>query len=151
MIKAIIRTGLLAGTLDAAAAIVNYVVSFGRNPIRVFIYIASGVFGEDAYNGDALMPVWGILFHYTIAFGWTLLFFLLYPRIGILSRNRFITGTAYGIFVWLVMTRVVVPLSNVQKFPFNLTNAIVGVVILIICIGLPISLMAARYYFRKPD
>ncbi len=45
---AVLWTSLLAGTLDAIGAIINYLVVYGKNPVRIFYYIASGVFGKEA-------------------------------------------------------------------------------------------------------
>ena len=44
------------------------------------------------------------------------------------------------------MNLVVVPLSNAPKTPFNVLNAIQAMGILIVCIGLPISILANKYY-----
>ena len=59
--RTIILTGLLAGTLDAIAAIVVSQAS----PAAVFKFIASGAFGAGkAFSGGDIMIVWGVLFHY---------------------------------------------------------------------------------------
>src|SRR5689334_21896350 len=97
--RMIVVTGLLAGTLDALAAIIVY----QANPKRMFQFIASGVFGKDAFSGGVTMALWGALFHFFIAFCWTIFFLLLYPRVKILSANKFIVSIGYGLFIWLVM------------------------------------------------
>jgi len=52
--------------------------------------------------------------------------------------------------VWLIMNRIVVPLSRIPGGPFNLKNALIGLSIIIVAIGLPLSFMAYRYYKIKP-
>jgi hypothetical protein len=47
-------------------------------------------------------------------------------------------------FIWLIMNRVVVQLSNTPKGPFRLTNSIIQCLILIAMIGLPLSYIARR-------
>ena len=144
--RAILLTGLIAGTLDALGPIlINK-----ANPKLMFQFIASGAFGsERAFAGGTPMVVWGVLFHYFIAYSWTTLFFLLYPAIPFLRKNKYITAVLYGVFVWIVMNRVVIPLSKIQQGPFNIKGALTGAAILIVAIGLPVSILARRYYSRK--
>ncbi|MEW6195565.1 MAG: hypothetical protein AB1521_10455 [Bacteroidota bacterium] len=142
----IIRTGLLAGTLDILCALIQFYIRTGRNPVVVLKFIASGVFGETAFNGGVEMAIAGLFFHFVIAFIWTIFFFLLYPKISFLSKNKFMTGFAYGFFVWIIMTRVVLPLSNTPKIPFNISQAAIAILILVFAVGLPISIMANKYY-----
>lgn len=146
-ISAIIMTGLLAGTLDGGAALVNYSLAGGTDFTRVFLYIASGAFGKDAVLADPGLWWWGAVFHYMIALGWTTLFFILYPSFKALSGNFFGVGAAYGVAVWLVMNRVVVPLSRVPPgASFSVKHALIGAGILVVCIGIPISFFARRFY-----
>jgi hypothetical protein len=146
LIKWILLTALVAGTLDLTAAIMLAKVSAGR----VCQYIASGVFGPTrAFTGGTNMVVAGIIFHYIIALGWTALFFFLYPRINSISKNKFVNGVAYGIFVWLMMNLVIVPLSNVPGVEMKLAGVIRGMLVLIFAIGIPISMMAHNYYSNK--
>ncbi|MBI5472532.1 MAG: dihydrofolate reductase, partial [Ignavibacteriae bacterium] len=147
--RTVVLAGLLAGTLDGIAASVKFIIATGRNPIRVFVFIASGVFGEDAFSAGNLVALWGVAFHYVIALGWALIFFLLYPRIKFLSRAKIISGVAYGFVVWVIMNSLVVPLSNTPPLPFDLGNAILAVIILMVCVGLPISLVVGRHFSRK--
>ncbi len=144
--KTIVLTGLIAGTLDAIAAIV---VS-GSTPVQVFQYIASGAFGaEKAFSGGLTMVIWGVVFHYFIAFSWTILFFFLFPTISFLRKNEYITGLIYGIFVWTMMKFVVLPFSKIPQSPFNLKGALIGASILMVMIGLPISILTHRYYSKR--
>src|SRR5258706_9232927 len=100
LFKTILITGLIAGTLDICAATIKYLVTARRNPVHLYYFIASGVFGKDAGTGNSMMAVWGLLFHYTIALIFTAFYFLVYPKIKFLSRNIVLSGLLYGIFVW---------------------------------------------------
>lgn len=143
LVKAILITGFIAGTLDGLAAGVVSQVSF----TRLFQFIASGAFGrEEAFAGGTSMVLWGILFHYFIAYSWTTLFFLAYPRVPLLQRNKYVVGLLYGVFVWLIMNLVVLPMSQIVQREFSWVGAIRGTVVLMLMIGLPISIMANRFY-----
>ena len=142
----ILVTGLLVGTLDAGAAVIQFIIPTMRNPVRIFEYIASGVFGMKAFSGGAVMAVMGLSFHYFIATAWTSLFFTVYPRIPWLAKNKVAGGLLYGVFIWLMMNLVILPLSNVPQFPIRVTGAAIGVLILMLVVGLPISLRANKYY-----
>ena len=91
----------------------------------------------------------GLLLHYLIAFLFTFFFFRVYPKIKKAFGNKILLGIIYGIFVWCVMNLLVVPLSNVAHRDFNLVNAGINMGILIICIGLPLSLMADAFYKKS--
>jgi uncharacterized membrane protein YagU involved in acid resistance len=150
IMKPILKAGFISGVLDITAAMFTYIIMApGKNPINILNYIASGVFGkETAFAAGWTMPVLGLIFHFLIAFTWAILFYLLYPYFNKVVKNKWMAGILYGILVWLIMTRVVVPLSNTPKNPFRLSSAIVGVLTLIIFLGIPISLITDHYYKR---
>ena len=147
LLRAIAKSWLIVATLDILAAFIQTWL-YGRNPIKVLNYIASGVFGQSAIEGTWHYGLYGLIFHYFIALSWTTLFFLMYPRLKFLSKNLTLTGMGYGLFVWILMTQAVLPLSNVTRGPFRLTSAIIAIVILMVAIGLPLAFMAAKFYSR---
>src|SRR5689334_20808513 len=70
-IKAVLITGLIAGTLDASAASIQYYINTGNNPARVFRYIAGAVLGPDTKNKELYsMAAIGLLLHFLIATTW---------------------------------------------------------------------------------
>lgn len=148
-IKTILAIGLLVGSLDILSAFADYSIATGRNPTRVLKYIASGIFGKKALTDGASMIATGLLFHFIIAFSFTIFFFWIYPKINILSKNRILTGIAYGIFIWTVMNLLVLPLSNVPPLTFKLGRIVKAVLILIVMIGLPLSFIAYNYFHKK--
>lgn len=148
LLKAILIAGLIVGTLDGLAAITSSYIQREVTPDRVFRFVASGVFGKDAFEGGTPMALLGLLFHFIVATGWTALFFLAYPKIKFLSWNKYIIGIAYGIFVLFAMNTVVVPLSNVPN-PSPGTIHLPQLFIHMFIVGLPISLLASRYYTRN--
>jgi len=145
-ILTVIKAWLIAGTLDATAATIMFLSSGGKDPVRLFQYIASGVFGQDAFVGGTVMAIWGVVFHYLIALTFTLIFFLIYPQIRPYISRPAIVGLLYGVLVWVIMNRVILPLSNVTQRPFDPLKAIIGMLILMVMIGLPIALIVHKHY-----
>jgi hypothetical protein len=142
-LKAILWAVFVAGTLDALAAVV---VLGKMKAIPVFNYIASGFFGREAFAGGIEMAGYGVLFHYLITLAFTLVYFFIFPYLPILRKERIISGLAYGVFVWVIMNLIVLPLSNASLVPFTGQNVLVGMLLLMVLVGLPISLIIHRYY-----
>lgn len=115
-------------------------------PLQLLHGIASGVFGETIVVNKIVTALIGVVFHYFIAYSFTTAYFLVYPHVKLLHHNKIINGLLYGIFVWLVMNFIVLPLSNVHHSPFKWIPATRGALILMFCIGLPISLFTSKYY-----
>lgn len=139
-----IPAGLLAGTLDGIAGLGLYYSATGKNPLGVFPYIASGVFGPTAFEGGWQMTAWGLFFHYLIAMIFALFFVWAFGRTRWLRQNWIAVGIFYGAFVWIVMNLGVLPLSNVSRAPFNLGRAALNMGILMISVGLPVSWLTSR-------
>jgi hypothetical protein len=144
--KTIVTTALLAGTFDILSAFTYTYIGSGRQPVLVLQYVASGVLGSAAFTGGWFSAIYGLLFHYFIAFTFAALFFLIYPKLKFLAQNIILSGVAYGIFVWVVMNLMVVPLSNVNRRPFTMQSVVINMVILIFAIGIPIAIRAKQYY-----
>jgi uncharacterized membrane protein YagU involved in acid resistance len=149
-IKAVLLTTLIAGTLDIIAAHVHFTINTGSFPTKMFYGIASGAVGRTAaYTGGAEMFALGVFIHYFISFSFSLLFFLVYPAFSKVSPNKYLNGFVYGLFVWLVMNFLVLPLTRLPQGPFVFTlNKAIGLLVLMVVFGLPISIMADRYYKR---
>ena len=149
IVETIIKAGLLTGCLDIAAALLQFYLRTGKSPVVVLNFIASGVFGKTAFTGEMGMTFWGLLFHFIIAFVWTMIFFLLYPKIALLSKNKIINGILFGFIIWSVMTRIILPISNTPKIPFDLIQAVIGILILMLAVGMPNSFLISKYYLRR--
>jgi hypothetical protein len=139
---------LLAGTLDITTAVLYYVGPSSARAERLLQGIASGVLGAPAFGGGAATALLGLALHYLIALIWTLVFFVACRTLRPLRHRLVLTGIAYGIIVWFVMNLVVLPLSNVSRGAFQLRTAAIAATILILCVGLPISLVIGGYLRR---
>ena len=143
-VLAVLVAWLLAGTLDITAAIFYYLGPSSARAARMLRGIASGVLGARAFDGGAATALLGLGLHYLIALIWTVVFLGVFRSLGVLRRHLVLTGIGYGIIVWFVMNLVVLPLSNASRGPFELRGAVIAAIILILCIGLPISLVIGR-------
>jgi len=148
LIKAILLAGFVVGLLDAIAASVSSYFPNGIMPDAVFRYVATGVLGAEALSGGGGTALLGLLFHFVIAYGWTILFFIAYSKVNLLSRDKILAGMVYGIFVLFAMNLVVVPLSNVPNSNPGIVQAKQAFIHMFL-VGLPISLLANRYYEIK--
>lgn len=148
---AILKAWLIAGTMDILSAFIKYLIEGKRNVGIILKYIASGVLGKTAMQGSGGTAALGLFLHYMIAFIFTVVLFFLYGKMKLTRFNPILVGFLYGIFTWLVMNLVVVPYSKVPRAPgpFNWTQAVIGALILIVCIGIPVSLIARKYYLYK--
>ena len=143
----IIKAGLIVGTLDILSAILYFYLKTGkRGFVTIPKYIASAAFGKQAYSAGAEMIFAGFIFHYVIAFAFTIFFFWLYPKITFFSKNNILTGIFYGVFTWAIMNLIIVPLSKIGSKPFDFSGASINALILVVCIGIPLAFMANRFY-----
>jgi hypothetical protein len=149
----ILWLSLLTGTLDGVLSII---FSYPVSPEQSYRYIASGLFGMAAFTAN-YMVFWGVLFHYLIASSFSAAFFLLYPNFKRVAKNKYILALVFGLIIWIISTFGILPLSNVPdikgvaKYPSQLTliAAIISFAGLSLCLGLPISLIANRYYSKN--
>ena len=143
----VLFAGLLVGTLDIATALVDFYLTAHKNPMIILKYIASGVFGPDAFTGGSTMIIWGFVFHFVIAYSFTIAFYFLYRRVLFIRRWPVVAAILFAICMWAITTRIVIPLSNIrQPAPFHLFKALKAISILVVMIALPLTLLMRRYY-----
>jgi hypothetical protein len=140
----VLVAGAVAGTLDILAAFALQVVR-GAPPVRVLQAIASGVLGRSAYDGGAGVLLLGLLLHYFIATGAAAVFYAASRWWPALVRHAVPAGIVYGVVVYAVMSRVVLPLSRGSFRPSAGWMMATMIAIHIVCVGLPIALAVRRY------
>lgn len=144
----ILWVGFLVGLFDICSAFIQIRIMVPeRNPLGVLRYIASAAFGKDTANSESLMFIWGALFHFIIAYSFTTAFFLIYPHLRLISKNRLVTGIVYGLIIWAIMNLIIVPQTKIGHRPLVLKNAAIAAGILIVAIGIPLSYLAYRFYY----
>ena len=140
----ILPAWLLAGTLDICSAFLYSYLKRGTMPGAILQYIASTAFGKGRFEDTRIAYAAGLLVHYGIALGWTVLFFFLYRRFRWMQKNVLATGIGYGLFIWTFMNIVLLPVWNNKPYVFKAEPAIVNALILIAAIGLPLALLAKK-------
>jgi hypothetical protein len=151
MWKSIIRAGLIAGLLDIAAASIQAYLIRGTTPGQILQFIASGFFGSSAYEGGMVMMMWGLFFHFVIAMSCAICFFILFKPLHLEKLAWWLNAILIGLVAWLVTNLIVLPYSQIGSRPFVLHQVLIAVVILIVCIGGPLSLIAKNHFIHNRE
>jgi uncharacterized membrane protein YagU involved in acid resistance len=107
--------------------------------------IASGLLGPTAFTQGIRSALLGLLLHFFIAYTVTVLYLLAARRLP-LYRHPFLYGTLYGLTIYIVMNYLVLPASRIGSRPTPpLVPLLNGVAALIVCIGIPLALIARRF------
>lgn len=130
---------IVVGWLDITFAAIFWELH-GVAPMRVLQSVASGLFGRAAFGGGGGMALLGLLLHLSIA----LLMVLAYDRAALrlrwLVRRPWLAGPLYGVVLYLVMTRVVVPLSAAVQASAPMEWIVASVLAHVLLVGLPCAL-----------
>jgi len=149
--KAVLTVTAIAGTLDIIAAHLHIWAVTGKFPAMLLKAIAGAAIGRSAMQGGAGTMALGLFFHFFISFAFTLFFFLLYPRVVLLRKNRYVVAAGYALFTWAVMNYIVLPLSRLPwRAPsYADKQTYIGWVVLTLVFGLPIVFGASRHYKKR--
>lgn len=143
--QAILWGGLCAGTLDFLGACVSN-ASRGVTPLRIAHSIASGLLGAKAFQGGYKTAALGVVLHFVIALGAAAVFGLASHKLRFLTERPYLSGALYGIVVFWFMQLVVLPLSAIPfKQNFSWPVVATGLIVHVLCVGLPIALVARWY------
>ena len=112
----ILKAGAAVAILDGSYVVIVYVwILHLTTASRIFQGIASRLIGKAALDGGAATAFLGVLLHFTVAYSWTIVFYLALRTFSSLreftatTTGRIIAGTLFGATVWLVMNFVIVP------------------------------------------
>jgi hypothetical protein len=143
--QAILWGGLSAGVLDFIGACVSNAAR-GVTPLRMAQSIASGWLGAAAFKGGYKTAALGVASHFLIAMTAATVFAFASRSWPWLLEHVYLSGALYGIAVFWFMQLVVLPLSAIAfKQNFSWPVLVTGLVIHILCVGLPIALCAKRF------
>ena len=147
--KAIVVGGLIGGTGDLLFAIAWAGIN-GMAPQELLQVIASGWFGQAAFDGGGRTAAIGFASHFGIALVVAALFSALATRVPALLRRPLVSGIALGVMTFLVMRLVVLPLSAFP-FPVKMFTMGAGLDLLshMFLFGTPIA-FARRYFAGSP-
>lgn len=106
---------VLRGGLAIAAADLMYCILFwspqGVPPMRILQGVAAGALGRASFGGGAATALLGASLQWLIGCAFVLAYALVAHRVHLLRRHPHRYGMAYGLLLYAVMDRVVVPLS----------------------------------------
>ena len=149
-----LTAGLIAGALDIVAACLQAYLKNETPPMQVLRGVASGAFDPKTFSSPALLALCGLLIHFFIAISFTFFFFFLAKQIPSLVKYPIPIGIIYGLFVWATMRFIILPyLSRLNPKPIvgqeAIKNAAIAAAIIVICVGIPVALLARKYVRGK--
>jgi hypothetical protein len=140
---------LTAGTLDLLSAFVF--MGLGEphlGPLAVLRGVAAGPFGDHMENEGAFGALIGLLVHFTLMANMTAVLVLAARAFPALRRQPVVIGLAYGLLLYLVMYCGVLPLRYPDYFPHGAAKIAKALFSHLICVGMPMSLLAMRGFRR---
>ena len=140
----VLAGGLVAGTLDILYACVFWGLRRHVPAQRIFQSVAAGVLGKATLDGGVSTAALGLALHFFIALSMAVAYFVVARRWALLWRRPWLCGAVYGVFLYVVMNYVVVPLSRAgagSKDPLWITLSVVAHVVLV---GIPGAVFARR-------
>ena len=151
VIGRVLRAATAVFVLDGLYVVVVFVLILRRTTVeRLFQGIAYAVLGPAAFTGGWATAALGLMLHFSVALGWSAVWMIAYERSDLLLRatltlpRSIIVGAAYGIFVWLAMHFIVLPMTYAKPGPLlNFGSILVGVAHLLV-VGPPIVLLTRR-------
>jgi uncharacterized membrane protein YagU involved in acid resistance len=149
-----LTAGLIAGALDIVAACLHAYLKNDTPPMQVLRGVASGAFDPKTFSSPALLALCGLLIHFFIAISFTFFFFFLARQIPSLVKYPIPIGIIYGLFVWATMRFIILPyVSRLNPKPIvgqeAIKNAAIAAAIIVICVGIPVALLARKYFRGK--
>lgn len=143
-LAAIFWGGLLAGIFDITQAFIGFGL-LGARPFLILQHIAGGVFGARSMQMGWTSALLGLVFHFTIAFGATIVYYLASRVLRVMVEHPVACGLIYGELVFLFMYFVVLPLTPLGLPHFNTATYITGPIGHTVLVGLPIALSVHRF------
>src|SRR5262245_41105102 len=109
---AILLGGFIAATIDIVYVFISN-AAFGRTPLWVLQFVASGWLGKDAFKGGNVAGAIGLASHFAILFIAAAFYYAASRRITFLREQAVVAGSLFGIGIYLFMNWVVWPYSAV--------------------------------------
>lgn len=142
--RAILVGGLTAGVLDLGFALTAWALK-GVGPVDILRGIASGILGPAARAG-AMPPILGFASHFLLSLLFAAAFVLIAPRFSLPGRLwPWVAGPVYGVAVYFVMNRIILPLSAFAVPPAGMPFSPADLASHMFLFGLPIALAAHRW------
>lgn len=149
IVQAILIGGSAAAVLDIGYAFTVWSLK-GVGPEVILRAIASGVLGGPAFSGGAPAAALGGVLHWLMALTMAATYVVAGTRLPTLVQRPVVWGPLYGVALFFVMDRIVVPLSAAPAGKPPSTAMTLGQIAAhAFLVGLPIAL-AARHFAGRP-
>jgi hypothetical protein len=137
--------GLVAGALDITYACVFWGLKAGLAPTRIFQSVAAGLLGKASFEGGAATAALGLSLHFFIATSMSVTYYIVSGRWARLWQRPIEYGAAYGLLLYLIMNKIVVPLSRAGGGGSkNILWIVLSILVHAFFIGVPIALFTRR-------
>jgi hypothetical protein len=126
LIARLIRAALVTGVTDGLFSSVLAAFFYGSTVTRLWQGVASVLLGAAALDGGTRAAVIGVLMHFGVAFGWSVVFLLFVLSSswirGVLASPYGVIGVAavYGPLIWIVMSMAIIPLLTHRPPTINI-------------------------------
>lgn len=147
-LSAILLAGLGGGSVDLVYASCVGLIH-GRTIMRVWQGVASGWLGKAAADGGLATMALGIVTHFGIAICMAASYALVAARVQLLYRRPVPCGVVYGLLLYVVMYRAVLPLRFPAVFPRWDGVQSVTDIALHVGVGLVIAILLSRRAARR--
>ena len=143
----VVAGGLVAGAFDIAYACIFWALKAGVVPRRILQSVAAGLIGrEAAVQGGNATAALGFVLHFFIALTMAAIYFLVSRHWSLLWRRAWMLGAIYGLWLYIAMNYIVVPMSRAggggtNRDPVWIT---LSVLVHVVLIGIPCA-VGARY------
>jgi uncharacterized membrane protein YagU involved in acid resistance len=146
---AILLGGAAAGALDHMSALASLVPN-GATATHIQQYVASGVVGPAAaFSGGWVTSALGVGVHFSLTTLMAGIFVIMAGRFPVLLRQPWLSGPAYGVLIYFVMTYVAVPLSAAPGWkPAHGWAMVGGLMAHCFYVGLPVAFIARAFLTR---
>lgn len=143
-LPAIFWGGLIGGSIDITYAIL-FTLWRGSTAQRVLQFVASGVLGQASFQMGWTSAAFGLLCHFTIAFGAATTYYMASRKLKFLIASGRLWGVIFGVGIFYFMQFVVVPLSNAPPYHPKGPALYLGLLVHMFGIGTPIAWAVRRY------
>jgi hypothetical protein len=144
-VRTLLAGGLVVAAGDGLDALTYFGAIRGISPLRIFQSVASGLLGRAAFDGGIPAFLLGVLLHVVVGTCVFTTYWSVSRRWPLLVRRPVACGLLFGLCAYVVMERVVIPLSAVPaRGATTLPTLLNGVIGHALLVGLPAALFAAR-------
>ena len=147
----VLRAAVAVFFLDGLYVIVVFVLILQRTTLqRLFQGIAYALQGQSAFEGEWFSAFFGLLLHFAVALAWSVVWMIAYERSESVRRatnttaKAVLVGAAYGLFVWLAMHFVVLPLTHAKPGALFTFGSMLVALAHLVVVGPPIVLLERR-------